>query len=59
MQVCEATNKQEGVAAFVADKLHHWNWIPYLMGYGGGVFRDPPDDLMPILDTAEAAESAE
>jgi multiple sugar transport system substrate-binding protein len=47
------------VAAFVADKLHHWNWIPYLMGYGGGVFRDPPGDLMPILDTAEAAEAAE
>ena len=58
-QVCEATNKQEGVAAFVADKLHHWNWIPYLMGSGGGVFRNPPEDLMPILDTPEAAESAE
>ena len=50
---------QEGVAAFVADKLHHWNWIPYLMGAGGSVFRDAPDDLMPTLDTPEAAESAE
>jgi multiple sugar transport system substrate-binding protein len=59
IQVCEATHDQEGVAAFVADKLHHWNWIPYLMGYGGGVFRDPPGDLMPILDTPEAAEAAE
>jgi multiple sugar transport system substrate-binding protein len=57
--VCEAIHNQEGVAAFVADKLHHWNWIPYLMGNGGGVFRDPPDDLMPVLDTAEAAEAAE
>ena len=47
VQVCEAIDEQEGVAAFVADKLHHWNWIPYLMGSGGGVFRDPPDDLMP------------
>ena len=59
MQVCEATHDQEGVAAFVADKLHHWNWIPYLMGHGGTVFRDPPDDLMPTLDTPEAAEAAE
>ena len=52
-QVCEAIDEQEGVAAFVADKLHHWNWIPYLMGFGGGVFRDPPTDLLPTLDTAE------
>jgi multiple sugar transport system substrate-binding protein len=58
-QVCEATHNQDGVAAFVADKLHHWNWIPYLMGQGGGVFRAPPDDLMPVLDTPEAATSAE
>src|SRR5262245_22939634 len=37
-QVCEATNGKEGVAPFVVDKLHHWNWIPYLMGFGGRVF---------------------
>jgi multiple sugar transport system substrate-binding protein len=59
MKVCEATNNQEGVAAFVADRLHHWNWIPYLMGFGGQMFRSPPDDLMPTFDTAEAAEAAE
>jgi multiple sugar transport system substrate-binding protein len=59
LQVCEAVHDQDGVAAFVADKLHHWNWIPYLMGAGGSVFRDPPDDLTPTLDTPEAAESAE
>jgi multiple sugar transport system substrate-binding protein len=58
-EVCEAINRQDGVAAFVADKLHHWNWIPYLMGHGGSVFRDPPGDLMPTLDTPEAAKAAE
>jgi hypothetical protein len=42
VQVCEATNNKDGVSAFVADRLHHWNWIPYLMGYGGRVFKDPP-----------------
>ena len=59
MQVCQAVNNKEGVAAFVADRLHHWNWIPYLMGFGGNVFRDPPDDLLPTFDTAEAANAAE
>jgi multiple sugar transport system substrate-binding protein len=59
LTVCEAVNNKEGVSAFVADKLHHWNWIPYLMGMGGSVFRDPPGDLMPTLDTPEAAEAAE
>jgi multiple sugar transport system substrate-binding protein len=58
-KVCEAVNNKEGVAAFVADRLHHWNWIPYLMGFGGKVFRNPPEDLLPVLDTAEAAASAE
>lgn len=59
LAACEAINRKEGTAAFVADKLHHWNWIPYLMGHGGGVFRDPPGDLMPTLDTPEAAKAAE
>jgi len=59
LKVCEATNGKDGVAPFVADKLHHWNWIPYLMGYGGRVFRDPPGNLTPTLDTPEAARAAE
>jgi multiple sugar transport system substrate-binding protein len=59
MKVGEAVNNKEGVSAFVADRLHHWNWIPYLMGFGGQVFRNPPDDLMPAFDTAEAANAAE
>jgi multiple sugar transport system substrate-binding protein len=58
-QVCEATNGKDGVAAFVADRLHHWNWIPYLMGYGGRVFKDPPGNLTPVLDSPEAARAAE
>ena len=59
IKVCEATNKKDGSAAFVADRLHHWNMIPYLMGLGGRVFRGPPDDLFPMLDTREAAAAAE
>jgi multiple sugar transport system substrate-binding protein len=57
--VCEATHGQDGVSAFVADRLHHWNFPPYLMNMGGKVFRGAPDDLMPTLDTPEAAKAAD
>jgi multiple sugar transport system substrate-binding protein len=59
MRVCEAINGKEGVAAYVTDRLHHWNFVPYLMGFGGQVFRNPPDDLMPAFDTPEAARAAD
>lgn len=57
--VCEATNRQEGVAAYVNDRLHHWHWVPFDMGYGGKIFRDPPRDLAPVLDSEAAIRSAE
>jgi multiple sugar transport system substrate-binding protein len=59
LKVCEAVHDKEGVAAWTADKLHHWNWIPYLMGIGGSVFKDPPQNLTPTLDTPIAAEAAQ
>lgn len=60
VKVCEALKKTDGsIAPFVADRLHHWNWGPYLMGFGGKVFRGAPQDLMPLLDTPEAAEAAQ
>ncbi len=43
MEVCDAVNGKEGVSAYVDDRLHHWNWMPYLMGMGGKVFRNPPE----------------
>lgn len=59
IKVCDAVHGKEGVAAFTADKLHHWNWIPYLMGMGGNVFKAPPENLTPTLTTPEAAKAAE
>jgi multiple sugar transport system substrate-binding protein len=56
---CEAVHGRDGISAFVADRLHHWNWIPYLMGLGGKVFRDPPENLTPTLDTPEAIRAAQ
>jgi len=58
VEVCDAVHGQERTAAFTADKLHHWNWIPYLMGFGGSVFKDPPGNLTPTWDTPEAAGAA-
>ena len=57
--VCEAIHGKDGTTAWVADKLHHWNWPPYLMGAGGGVFKAPPNNLTPTLDTPVAAQSAQ
>jgi multiple sugar transport system substrate-binding protein len=59
IDVCEAIHGKERMAAFTADKLHHWNWIPYLMGHGGTVFKDPPGNLTPTWDTPEAAKAAD
>ena len=59
IKVCDAVHNKDNVAAFTADKLHHWNWIPYLMGMGGNVFKAPPENLTPTLATPQAAASAE
>jgi multiple sugar transport system substrate-binding protein len=52
-------NGKDGVSAFVADKLHHWNWIPYLMGMGGQVFKAPPENLTPVFASPEGIASAD
>jgi len=57
--VLKAVHKKEGVAGFVNENHHGWTWIPYLYGFGGKVFRDPPNDLMPMMDSPEAIEAAE
>jgi multiple sugar transport system substrate-binding protein len=59
IKVCDAVHGKDGVAAWTADKLHHWNWPPYLMNLGGRIFKDPPQNLTPTLDTPEAARSAQ
>jgi multiple sugar transport system substrate-binding protein len=58
-KVCAAIDGKDGVKAFGNDNLHHWHWPPYLMGWGGKVFVDPPRNLTPVLDSREAVESAD
>jgi multiple sugar transport system substrate-binding protein len=52
-------HKKAGVPAFLTENHWGWTFIPYLQGYGGNIFRNPPDDLMPTLDTPEVAQAAE
>jgi multiple sugar transport system substrate-binding protein len=55
----KAVNKQGGIPAYVVENHYGWSWIPYLQGMGGQVFRNPPDDLMPVLDSPEAIAAAD
>ncbi len=57
--VVKAVHNMDGVPGFIIDNHYGWTWIPWLQGFGGNVFRDPPDDLMPTLDTPEAVAAAD
>jgi multiple sugar transport system substrate-binding protein len=57
--MAKATNDKDGTKPFVIENHFGWSWISYLQGFGGNVFRNAPDDLMPTLDTPEAAEAAD
>jgi multiple sugar transport system substrate-binding protein len=59
MRVLKAVHDKEGVKGFITENHYGWSWIPYLQGFGGNVFRNPPDDLMPVLNSPEAIEAAE
>lgn len=50
---------RDGVKGFVAENNHGLTFIPFLMGFGGKVFRGPPDDLLPQLDSPEAIAAAD
>lgn len=59
VKVLRTVNKKERVAGYVADNHYGWTFVPYLQAFGGNVFRAPPDDLFPTLDTPEAIAAAE
>ncbi len=59
VKVLQAVNKKDRVAGYVTDNHYGWTFIPYLQAFGGNVFRTPPDDLFPTLDTPEAVEAAD
>src|SRR4029450_8308597 len=55
----QVVNKKDNVAGYGVENHWGWTFIPFLQGFGGNVFRNPPDDLMPALDTPEAAAAVE
>ncbi|MGA7804670.1 ABC transporter substrate-binding protein [Bradyrhizobium sp.] len=58
-EVCAEIHGTDDVNGFVSWRLHHWCLIPYLQGFGGNVFRNPPSDLTPTLNSPEAIRAAE
>lgn len=59
MAVCQEVHSPQ-IAAFGNDKLHNWQFPPYLMAFGGRVFEDPSAGaLTPVLDRPEAVKAAE
>jgi multiple sugar transport system substrate-binding protein len=59
MQVCEAINGQDNVTGFVSANLQHWFLPPYIQGFGGDVFANPPSNITPTLDSAAAVQAAD
>jgi multiple sugar transport system substrate-binding protein len=55
----KAVHGKDKVAGFVTDNHYGWSFVPFLQAFGGNVFRNPPDDLTPVLDTPEAVAAAE
>jgi len=59
MKVAEAVHGQEGVTGFVSSNLHHWFLPPYIQGFGGDVFANPPANILPTLDAPPAVQAAD
>jgi multiple sugar transport system substrate-binding protein len=55
----KAVHLKENVPAFLTENHYGWTFIPFLQGFGGNVFRNPPEDLTPLLDTPEAITAAD
>ena len=54
-----AVHNKDDVPAYMVENHYGWTYIPFLQGFGGNVFRNPPDDLFPTLDSPEAVAAAE
>ena len=50
----ESVLMKDGILGFLTGNHFGWTFIPFLMDVGGAVFRQPPEELTPRLDTPEA-----
>lgn len=55
----KAVHRKERVSGFVTDNHYGWTFPPYLHAFGGDVFANAPDNLLPTLDTPEAIAAAD
>ncbi len=55
----KALKAKGGPSPFGTENHYGWQFPPYLLAFGGQVFRKPPDDLHPMLDTPEAIHAAD
>jgi multiple sugar transport system substrate-binding protein len=55
----KAVHGKERIPGFLTENHYGWSFIPFLQGFGANVFRNPPDDLMPALNSPEAVAAAE
>lgn len=55
----KAVHNKDGIPGFAAENHYGWDWISWLHGFGGDIFRNAPDDLMPVLDSPESIAAAE
>jgi multiple sugar transport system substrate-binding protein len=58
-EVCAEINGTDNVNGIVSFQLHHWCLPPYIQGFGGNIFRNPPADIMPTLNSPQAIEAVE
>jgi multiple sugar transport system substrate-binding protein len=58
-EAMKAVHMRGGVPAFPRENHYGRGFIPWLRGFGANVFRDPPEDLTPVLDTPEAITAAD
>lgn len=54
-----AVSGKDGLPGFTVENHYGWTFVGYLQGFGGNIFRAPPHDLTPVLDTPEAVRAAE
>jgi multiple sugar transport system substrate-binding protein len=59
LHVCTELNGVDGINGFIGLQLHNWSLIPYLQGFGGNVFKNPPDDNTPTLNSEAAVKAVE
>jgi multiple sugar transport system substrate-binding protein len=57
-KMLKVVNGKDGIPGFIVENHYGWSFIGYLQGFGGNIFRNPPQDLMPVLDTPEAIAAA-